>query len=101
MKRVSVIGFALLASTSLSHANESFIAQIGEYNGAVAAQENGNNKQATIQAGKRNKAFTAQKDATGSRTNGSLTTQLGVGNKALVAQQNGNNSQGTIQAGFG
>jgi hypothetical protein len=75
-------------------------------NTAFAKQTNGNNLQATLQAGSGNYAQTTQKNTTaGTDANGSLIVQLNpgsdAGNTALVKQTNGNNLQGTVQAGSG
>ena len=68
MRNLTIIAF-LMATTSLASAagNEFFIGQIGDTNNALVGQNNGNNKQGTIQAGKKNSAMTLA-ERSGSRT---------------------------------
>ena len=100
MRNLTIIAF-LMATTSLASAagNEFFIGQIGDTNNALVGQTNGNNKQGTIQVGKKNSAITSQNDPAGPQTNTSGTRQFGVYNDSLVVQDGGNNTQGTIQGG--
>ncbi|WP_407180569.1 hypothetical protein [Bradyrhizobium sp. STM 3562] len=77
---------AAYAAGSLT--NESFIEQIGSGNDATITQKNGNNGQATFQAGKKNSVITDQvsKLAGGKNTSGNV--QVGKGNTASTGQTN-------------
>jgi len=68
--------------------NESFIEQIGSKNDATISQKNGNNDQATFQAGKGNSVITDQvsKLVGGKNTSGNV--QVGKGNSASTEQTN-------------
>jgi uncharacterized protein (UPF0333 family) len=101
MKTLTAVAVVLAASIAVAHAkdvnftdpnaNESFIAQIGNNNDAVALQAGGNNAQATIQIAnhqpnnQHNTAITLQ-DNDGKASNAALTVQLGPNNFALTGQ---------------
>ena len=98
MRNLTIIAF-LMATTSLASAagNEFFIGQIGDTNNALVGQTNGNNKQGTIQAGKKNNALTTQVVRRADRNSTSPACQFGAHNSAVVGQTGGNNTQGTLQ----
>src|SRR5262249_41668497 len=62
------------------------------------SQKNGNNNQATFQAGKYNSVLSTQAGGTPG-TNNSANVQIGTDNTATISQKDGNNNQGTFQAG--
>src|SRR5258708_6851079 len=68
--------------------NESFIEQVGSKNDATISQKNGNNDQATVQAGKGNSVITDQvsKLVGGKNTSGNV--QVGKDNTASTGQTN-------------
>ena len=77
---------AAFAAGALS--NESFIEQVGTKNDATITQQNGNNSQATFQAGKKNSVLTTQTSnlASGKNTSGNI--QVGKDNTATTSQTN-------------
>jgi hypothetical protein len=68
--------------------NESFIDQIGTRNDATISQKNGNNAQATFQAGKNNSVITDQASKLAGGKNTSANIQIGKGNSASTEQTN-------------
>src|SRR5215468_1284726 len=68
--------------------NDSFIEQIGSRNDATISQKNGNNGQATFQAGKNNSVITDQVSNLAAGKNLSGNVQVGKGNTAFTLQTN-------------
>jgi hypothetical protein len=66
--------------------NESFIEQIGNKNDATISQKNGNNGQATFQAGTKNSVITDQASKAGAGNNKSGNVQVGKNNSATTGQ---------------
>ena len=62
--------------------NELFIDQIGTRNDATISQKNGNNAQATFQAGKNNSVITDQVSKLAGGKNTSANIEIGKGNSA-------------------
>ena len=104
MKMMTALAL-VLASAPAAYAagpnlNESFIEQVGVHNNATISQKNGNNNQATFQAGKYNSVLSTQTGRqAGAGPNNSANVQIGNDNTALISQKNGNNNQSTFQAG--
>lgn len=133
MKTMTALALVLASASAAyaagPHGNESFIEQVGAYNEAQISQKNGNNDQATFQAGAKNSVLTDQvsklrrgqnssgnvqvgqgntastsqvnkADADNARfTNNSFTAQFGTKNDSIVEQTGGKNDQGTLQIG--
>lgn len=95
-----VLGLATAAYAHEDVSNESFILQANTSshspgNLALVGQENGHNKQATLQFGSENIAITGQDSGRDPGRNSALTLQAGNENFALTLQRNSHDLKNT------